>query len=219
MTQATKAAALAVSLLGSGALMALAANWSSQPCLGWLALVPLFITIRFASPKFALFGGSLWGLSLFLTARVSDPTLFTASWTSLALLTIVPGIYSFAGALVTRRRGFDPLLLAVGWCGVELLLQPLGLDRGLLLSTQGMSPAIYVVGKLFGFVFVAFLITWFIAGFLAVLTEARLRTSCAKLIVRASEQANRILPRDSWLLASEIESLSQSRAPPAAASL
>ncbi len=170
--EAVKAGVLSAVLIGSAYLMTAAMQSPTLWWLGWVTLLPLFLAIRVLTPAPALAAGAIWGSSLFLFAGFSDGALLDPSLRSLLLLTVIPGIYACVGSHVTRRVGFNPLLLAVGWMGVELALQPLGLHHGLLAGTLG-GEGLFVrtVGFLAGYVLVAFIIAYVTASLLSVLSD------------------------------------------------
>lgn len=152
---------LAAALTGSAACVSIAAASPSTPWLAWLALLPLLAMTRRQSLRQAWLGGVWWGLSFFAIA--SSPAcggLLKASVPAAALLIVLPGGFTLAGAWLNRRLGFSPLLMALGWMGLELALQPLGLRHGLLAATQGDGALMHMVGGLLGYTFVAFLIAY-----------------------------------------------------------
>jgi len=70
---------------------------------------------------------------------------------------------------MTRRIGYAPLVLAVGWIIVELALQPVTVNRGLLAGTVGDGDLMRLVGGVLGYVFVAFLIVFVNAQLLSLI--------------------------------------------------
>ena len=151
---------LACALVASGGLVAAANSPAGPSWLAWISLIPIFITIRYASPKIALLYGALWGFCLYLFSSASDGAAVTASIKSLGLLAAVPAIYAYWGARLTRRIGYAPLVLAVGWVIVELALEPLTLRDGLLAASQSDGGLMRLVGTLLGYVFIGFIIAF-----------------------------------------------------------
>lgn len=163
---------LILSLCASGYLMAVAVGTPGHSWLAWTSLLPVFVAIRLLTPVQAAVCGALWGASLY-TCSFAAGTLSPAVH-YLVLLAGIPAIYSFAGARLTRWIGFSPLLLGLGWIGVELMLQPLPWRYGLLAGTQADGLLVNLVGKLLGYVFVGFLVAYVNALLLTVLSDARL---------------------------------------------
>ena len=151
---------LACALVASGGLVAAAGSSAGPSWIAWVSLVPIFITIRYASPKIALLYGALWGFCLYLFSSASDGAAVTASIKSLGLLAAVPAIYAYWGARLTRRIGYAPLVLAVGWVIVELALEPLTLRDGLLAASQTDGGLMRLVGGVLGYVFIGFIIAF-----------------------------------------------------------
>src|SRR3972149_6444443 len=142
-----EACALAVALAGSAYLMALAIESPKFVWLGWVTLLPLFYAIRVLFPARAFVSGAFWGYCLFLASAAFARTEIAPSLGSLTLLSLIPGAYCYFGAALTRRIGFSPYLMALGWIGVELALRPLGMHCGLLAGTQGDGMVVRVVGS------------------------------------------------------------------------
>jgi hypothetical protein len=67
--------------------------------MGWLSLLPLFIAIRVLRPLLALACGALWRGCLFAFCVAADRTAVSGNLASLTLLTAIPAIYTFLGAL------------------------------------------------------------------------------------------------------------------------
>jgi len=157
-------------LIAAGAwLMSLALTSPSYWWLGWVTLLPLFLAIRFLPSLPAAACGACWGLSLYLFAAGERASGVSASaW---LMLTVIPGAFAGIAAEVTQRKGFHPLLLGLGWVGVELAMQPLAMHNGLLASTQGDSLLVQSVGHLGGYVLVAFILAVINAVLLGILVE------------------------------------------------
>lgn len=160
-------------LIGAGAwLMSVALASPSYWWLGWVTLLPLFLAIRFLPSFPAAACGALWGLCLYLFAAGERSSGVSASaW---LMLTVIPGAFAGIAAEVTQRKGFHPLLLGLGWVGVELALKPLAMHHGLLASTQGDSAFVRLVGGLGGYAIVALLLAMGNAIVLNLITTVRL---------------------------------------------
>ena len=158
-------------LLAAGAWQMSAAL--SYPNLWWLryvALIPLFVGIRFLPRHVAASCGAFWGATLYLISQ-AEPTagVRPSAW---LLLTIIPAAFAWAGTEITRRRGFHPLLLGLCWAVVELIVAPLATQHGLLASTRGEGIIAPALGHLAGgYILAAFLL----AAINALLVSALLR--------------------------------------------
>lgn len=135
---------------------------------GWCSLLPLFLAIRMLRPARASASAAVWGISVALFS----PAAPEMGWAAGAVLfATVPALYALLGGLLTRRIGFHPLFLGLGWVGVEFALAPLSMHNGLLAGSQSSGPLLQFVGSALGYVFVAFLIALVNAVLLFVLGE------------------------------------------------
>ncbi len=173
----TDLAVLILSLVCSAVLLGIAVCSRNYPWVGWVGLTPLFLVIRSLTPFRAMSCGALWGFCLFTLLVSGNGVAATPLDSSFAFLILIPAIYAFIGAHLTRRVGFSPLFLAFGWVGVELALRPLGLSSGLLAGSQGDAGIIQQVGTPLGYFFVAFLIAFVNAKLLSIVNNARFRIS------------------------------------------
>lgn len=172
-------AIFAVLLVGTavaGILLSLLIKSKSAPFLSLALAAPLFLAIRICVPWRAAGCGAAWAISAVISAKVVGVPAIAGSVVSSLWLCAVLTAFSYAFAQLTRRRGFNPLALAMGWAGVELALSPLHLPNGLLLAGQE-SALLFTVGKLGGFVFAAFLVALVGAMLVALLAEVVI---CAK---------------------------------------
>lgn len=200
-----KAVALVAALI-CGAYLTAAAL--AAPNHGWvvcISLLPLFWAIRALGPLRATLAGALWGGCLYVSAAAAVPVIAPATRT-LVLLTTIPAAYAGLGAVLTRRIGFNPVMLGVGWILVEIALKPLGLRYGLLAGAQGEGPLLHWVGRLLGYVVVAFVVACASASLLAALSNARLRIPRPKSSTglpesgRGRPSAQTFLPVELWAL-------------------
>ncbi|MBN1392296.1 MAG: hypothetical protein JW947_05775 [Sedimentisphaerales bacterium] len=178
-----KATTLIVSLVLSALFMAMAVSSNACSWLAWFGLLPLFLAIRVLRPLAAILAGAVWGVCFYFFSGADIAPAISPTLQSLVLLTIVPALYACFGAFVTRRFGFNPLFLAFGWMLVEFALQPVGLQQGLLASTQSASVALHWVSRMLGYVFVAFLVACVNASLLSIFSTARLRIPRGNLSV------------------------------------
>ena len=207
--------ALYVSLVVSALLLALGHSSPDHAWLGWVALLPLFQSIRVFSPAKAMVVGASWGFCLFLALLTVPTTGNIATFGSFALLVTVPALYGFLAARVTRRIGFSPLLLGLGWIGLELALLPLGLHNGLLAGTQGNGAIISWVGAFAGTVVVAFIVAYVNAALFATLSRV-VSAACGRTVASGPAPGPRtIFLSKSFRLLSLIVLPGQPRAPPA----
>lgn len=210
-----RTALMAASLAGSAAIMAFAMTSPNRWWLGWITLVPVFYAIRVLTPVRAFAAGSFWGACIFAAAS-SFHADFAPGLGSLGLLILIPGLYSSGGALLTRRAGFSPYLLALGWMGVELALSPLGLHQGLLVGTQGDSPILHLVGSFTGYAVLGFLVAYINALLFTVLATVPLCGGSLRVVLPPVGE-RRLLPADVLIALSTLILPSQPRAPPATA--
>ena len=180
----------------------------------WGSLVPLFVVVRFVAPRGALIYGGLWGIAfcLFSALRPEDPICPTVR--SAALLTIAPAGYVCLGSFLTRRIGFAPLFLGLGWIVVELALKTLGLGHGLVVGTQEDGGILCLLGESLGSGLVAFLVVFFNASLFLVLTYVPLRLRCAGLRICLQKAAQTMPWRGLWFVFSVLLTPAQPRAPP-----
>jgi len=212
--QAAKAAVLTGALVGSAYLMTVALQSDSGRWLGWVTLLPVFLAIQVLSPARALLAGALWGFSVcFFSARAEGVGLAT-SLRSYALLTAIPALYAFAGARVTRKVGFSPLLLGLGWVGVEIALKPLALHNGLLAGTQDGGLFIQTIGNVAGWALVAFLVAYVNASLLSMLTVVCASAPRSPYLRGIGGAAARLFFLEGRVYVAHVVSEARPRAPP-----
>lgn len=153
---------LAPLLIFGAWMMATALESPEYWWLGWVTLVPLLLSIKLLCTVDAGIAGAIWGMSLYFSAGSPNSdapgSVLPHGFLPLLLLMLVPAGYAAAASAITRRKGFHPLLLGLGWVGVELAVRPLGIHHGLLAHTQGDSIVVQAVGNLGGYVLIAFVI-------------------------------------------------------------
>jgi len=209
-----KALVFAMALAASAYLMALAIESPQRVWLGWVTLLPLFYGIRVLSPARAMISGVFWGACLFVASVAFARTEIAPSFGSFSLLSLIPGVYCYFGAALTRRIGFSPYLLALGWIAVEFAIRPLGLNHGLLAGTQGDGFVVRVVGNFAGYVLVAFLVALVNATLVFILSGVRLSFTSPRLVPKAAITVKSFFVNElpSYLL--HLIRASQPRAPP-----
>jgi uncharacterized membrane protein len=83
-------------------------------------------------------------------------------------------VYALAGAWATRRVGFSPLVLGAGWILVEFALRPLALRYGLLAPSLD-TLWVGIIGRIFGYVMMAFFVAYASAWLLAIISRIQVR--------------------------------------------
>lgn len=210
-----RGAILTGSLLLSALLTAISVGTGGHPYLACVSLFPLLLAIKVLSPAKAYACGALWGASLFVLAAAGDSFAVPVSVGGFLLLTTIPAAYAAVGSLLTRRFGFSPLMLALGWVAVEFAMEPLGLRYGLLASTQGGGGTLLtVVGGVLGYVFVAFLIAYANALLLSLAGGARLSLPSFAPAQSFLTPVGRVLPMMSALPHLLVPAAVHARAPP-----
>jgi apolipoprotein N-acyltransferase len=195
--------------------MAFAVSSPDHWWLGWITLLPVFQAIRTLTPLRAALGCGLWGASLFAFCVGLFETAIPGTPGAFAALTLVPAAYGFVGARVTRRVGFSPYLLALGWMGVELALDPVGLRHGLLAATQGNGLLLGAFGSFTGFVLVAFVVAYVNASLLSALHTVHRAIAQSRMAVRGSDVCKPLAFEEAFFYLIHLICRAQPRAPPA----
>jgi apolipoprotein N-acyltransferase len=195
--------------------MTLALGSANLSWLGWFALVPLFLTIRICRPLSALAGGALWGGSFCLFTALRGNGSITLTGLSVLLLTAIPAIYTCLGTCLTRWIGFSPFVLSVGWIGVELALQPLGLNLGLLAGTQSDVVLLRWIAHALGYALAAFAVAYVNALILEAISSLRVRIPRSVIRSASGDFYRSLLPqRSSYFPRFALQPSSQPRGPP-----
>ena len=186
---------LVLLLVASAFMTAQAVCRPQYPWLGWVALLPIFAAVAVLRPWGAAVAGAFWGLCLAcFSSGWAFGTIALAPWPILLLITI-PAIYSYVASAISRRFGFNPFILGVGWILVELALGPVGLKHGLLASTQHDGTLAGWIGQSFGYVFVPFLIAVANAAVLLILGGLRLKIAGLRRRIIAQVVLRGVSPR------------------------
>jgi hypothetical protein len=202
------AAVAGLCLLG-GWLLSAALQNPEFSLVGWCSLLPLFLAMRVLHPLRASAAAAVWGSSVALFSPVAPEMASTA------LFAAVPALYALLGGLLTRRIGFHPLFLGLGWVGVEFALAPISLHNGLLAGSQGNGPFLQFVGSALGYVFVAFLIALVNAVLLVVLAELPEGRVSSRSLKFSRGPVSWPLPEPAFAYATPMARPSRPRAPPA----
>ena len=193
--------------------MALVIGSGQHPVIGLLGLLPLIHVCQVSTPERALVAGGVWGAALYVFSALFGQSLVERGVGSIVLLTLVPATDACFGAWVTRRVGFKPFVLALGWLLVELALRPVVLGQGLLAGTQSHT-LLVSIGSVLGYGWVAFAVVFLMAWTLRVAGCIELELSWpdpAETLREALSTAFPILPA---LRPIEVIEEGQSRAPP-----
>ncbi len=207
-------AALWLSLIFSAYFMAVAAASSEHGWLAWISLAPLFIAIWSLPLGRAAISGAIWGTSLYLFSMAVGNPAFSTSFSSFFLLVTISTAYVFLGTLFTRRFGFSPLALALGWICVELALQPMGMQHGLLAASQVGDGLPRLIANFLGYGFVAFLVSFVNALLLWIAGAVACVVTPAHLLIRVTDSAAFIAPLEPSYISAFYLQPSRPRAPP-----
>jgi len=197
------------------AAIGLASGLERTSWFAWVLMLPLFAAIRVLPPFPAFLAGFAWGLAYFLALCVGADATLVSHWPQGLALTLVPGLYAAAGAALTRRVGFSPLLLGLGWVGVEFLLAPLHFEQGIVAATLGNGLVVRTLGRLAGYVLVAFLVAYVNASIIEMLAGVyRLATADRRLPVRTGSAVRKLIPFEHDDCRMRWAHTAQPRAPP-----
>ena len=145
---------------GSSALLLLCANlFPDYWFFSFIALIPLFRRILMAEPDRALRLGFLFGLSFFGVSLIN--LCLVAPFAALVKIACGTALFAGFGWAVSwgrRRWGFNPLIVALLWIALELVIIRLGFSGGLLVGESAARPAFGGMATLFGFLSISFLI-------------------------------------------------------------
>ncbi|MEK6674186.1 MAG: hypothetical protein AABZ47_00860 [Planctomycetota bacterium] len=169
-------AVLTVLLLSGGFLGAVGVNWPSHSWLSWFALIPLFVSIAVLRPARACLAGALWAGSFAASSAFLDAVPISLPSIGTLILLASVSIYTAVGARITRRIGFNPFILGLGWLAVEVVLDfssPQGRGR-LFTSVPSQHGLMGCVGHTLGYLFVALVVALANGLLLAVLGGIRL---------------------------------------------
>ena len=138
--------------------------------LAWVSLIPLFYSIRNRDPAHASVCGGLWGVLVCLLGVAGG--LLPWSVVTPVLLGGVVAAYAFLASHLTRRFGFNPVLLGLCWVLVECGRQPLGIAGGLVAYEAGGSIGNWIA-RVLGFALAAALVVFVNASLAAICAMVR----------------------------------------------
>lgn len=214
----TLAAALTLvpALVLGAYLLALGVGTGQHPWVGVVTLLPMLRAIQILRPGSALLCGSLWGVCVYGFAIVPANPVIAPGIVALLMLAVIPGLYAYAGAWATRRMGFSPFTLGVGWMLVEFSLRPLALRYGLLTPSQDHL-VIGVIGRVFGYVWMTFWVVFISAWLLAIVTKVRFKISRPVFLVGLGDACGWLWHLIPSGIPCFVVTSSHARAPPASA--
>lgn len=201
-------------LIAIGCGMGAAASVESgQAILLSLALFPLFAVIRYMHPKAAVSAGAFWALLL---------ALIFQGGSDLGLINYLPaviwigavGLYCGGGAWFTRRFGFSPIILAVGWVVMELALKALLISVPAEMIAVSNNSVTQVIATALGYICVALIIVILNATLILSLGKMSLTMSCRAVCGMISQFCHQTHERGFTFKAWTGMSPTRPRAPP-----
>lgn len=227
---------LTASLVFSALLTAVALLTPELHWLAWFSFFPLFVAVRCLRPRMAALAGALWGLGLYLFSTAGStaslgatasgvgfaaPGVSPSGWL-LALLILIPAVYTGLAARRMRAIGFKLLTLALGWTLLEVVLQlyqlqehrPVGVQQGLLTGSHGEIAQLHWLARLLAYVSTAFLVACVNASLVSILSGTRLTFPPSPSLAASADPGawnppHLVPPIQSWILRQ-----AQPRAPP-----
>lgn len=212
-----KTLAVGLVLCASAALLSIEIGSGSRSLIGLFTLFPLLAVMRVLSPRKSMVCGAFWGASLFVALVAQTESVMPATALSFSLLVSAPATYAFVLVWLSRRYGFNPLMLAFGWGFVELAMTPLGLQGGLLGSAVGFQSGsvLHLLQGVLGYVCIAAIIVALNGLALALLGCAYRKVCGAARVVRSSSHVQqRFFPLEVPIHLRSIANLGRPRAPP-----
>lgn len=222
-------AALLLAIVISAYLLTVSSVRPQASWVIWLALVPLFTAIRIYGPVRAGVCGAMWSLSLFgfswlfsvgsfrvdfsAASAVAHPASWIANFSMLTALA-APALFAAAASALTRWIGFSPLILAVGWLGVELVASPLVPPPTVPAWLAVQHPIFETVARALGYAFVALLAAYINGWIVEGLTRLpRYRSDPRRFFARARQVLIRVSQNDFPVWCRDLAPCS-ARAPP-----
>ncbi len=201
-------------LLGGAYCVALASVLPSRRWLAWIGLIPLFITIRFTSPFRAAIWGAVWGMGLYLFFNQLTGQAMSHAILPAATLAAIAATYTGLGTVFTRRYGFSPLALALGWIAIELVTHPLGLTRCLVPVAAGDGPLTRLITDIFGYAFIGFVVAYVNAVLLSVAWGLYAGCHSTRRFRLSADNSHLLYHYPEYIVGAIVGSPSSPRAPP-----
>lgn len=125
-----------------------------------IALVPLIYKVSRSSPAIAAFTGAVFGCALFGVSQIDAVIVAPSQYGPMILVgTLGCLLFGWISACVRRRFGFYPIVIALLWVGLELLLIKIGSLQALASdSLVQSSPFLHGISAVFGTALVSFTI-------------------------------------------------------------
>ena len=113
-------------------------------------------------PGTALLAGAFWGMGVCACAAMIGelPAGVPGALVAIGLAVLIPMLYFGLGAWFREQIGFQPLLLGLGWVGVELALVHAGLGHRVLVAERCDDPVVGIVGQVLGYGLAAFVVAY-----------------------------------------------------------
>jgi len=151
---------LATALGLSALLTAVAITYPDCHWLAWFSLMPLFVAIRRLSSGWATWCGALWGGGIYLFASILPGGAIPNPDINAIALVAIPAAYAGLMALYSRRFGYSPLALALGWITISLCSASIEIGHAFDSLDYGHEPVIRLITSFLGSAFVAFVIAY-----------------------------------------------------------
>jgi len=200
---------------GSSVFLLLLANiFPEYWYFSFIALTPLLYKLSRATPSESLRLGFLFGVTYFIILNLME---FSVS-PLLTLIKITTGtlLFSLFGLITgwTRERwGFNPVLVALLWMTVELVLIKLGFINGVFQAAELTYPVFHGMATLFGFIFVSFAIVLLNSVLIWTVNNAVLVIFTSWIKTETRNQKYQLVHNATFFL-QEVFSIPQERAPP-----
>jgi apolipoprotein N-acyltransferase len=206
-----RTAGCTIALVLSAWVMSFAVSSQQHLPLAVLGLLPLLRIIQVVAPRRATVCGAGWGalLALFLSAQ-SSLGLSNGG----LLVPMAFAAYTGLGAWITRRWGYSPLVLAVGWFFIEIALRPLSLSQGVLVGSPESGVLLASIGQVFGYAWVAFILVFASAWLLSVVSRIRFDLSPPVVLPGLGDGQRGLWPLNPALRPCHVAVPSHPRAPP-----
>lgn len=153
--------AVVVSLSGSAFLLAQASRYPQLAFLSCLALLPLFLVIRYCTPIRAGAYASLWGAAYLLIMTGPGDADFLGSWLPPLALLLCPAAIAYLTRWLIGRVGCSGVLLPLGWVALSVSLSASGVQTEVSIESTSSGSLLGAVATFGGWALVAFLFAVF----------------------------------------------------------